>query len=143
MPKGIPPDIKERIKKAHSGGKNGGRKKIPIDWKKVGNLAVHGASGVQIASQLGICKHTLYDRCKIDLKMDFSAFWYEQWEKGNAQIHAKQFQKAMSGDNTLLVWLGKNRLKQTDKIDSTIDGKIEVSQKAILEIPDNGRRKKE
>ena len=137
MPRGIPPDIKN---KPRNSGRNGGRKKIVIDWKKVANLAIHGCSGVQIAAQLGIDKDTLYGRCKNDLGKDFSVFWYDQWEKGNAQLHAKQFQKAMNGDNTLLLWLGKNRLKQTDKIESVVDAKMEISQKAILQLPENGRR---
>ena len=140
MPSGFPKDFefKEKPKRKQ----NGGRKPIPIDWKKVQNLIIHGCSGAQCAAQLGISAHTLYDRCKKELQRDFSDFWYEYWEKGNAQLQAKQFQMAMKGDKTLLVWLGKNRLKQTDKIESTVDGKVEVSQKAILEIPDNGRRKK-
>ncbi|MEM0167475.1 MAG: hypothetical protein QW515_02435 [Thermoplasmatales archaeon] len=147
MPSGIPKDIHNdprRKKPLRNPNKieNGGRKPLPIDWKKVENLIVHGCSGVQIAATLGIHPQTLYDRCVKDNQRDWTEYSYEFWEKGNAQLHAKQYQMAMKGDKTLMVWLGKNRLKQTDKIESTIDAKVEVEQKAILEIPDNGRRKK-
>jgi hypothetical protein len=39
---------------------------------------------------------------------------------GNASIRRKQYKKAMSGDNTMLIWLGKQLLKQSDKIDATL-----------------------
>ena len=35
--------------------------------------------------------------------------------KGNSFLRAKQYEKALQGDNVMLVWLGKNRLKQTDR----------------------------
>jgi hypothetical protein len=141
MPKGIPKDFdhdprktKPRLKK------KAGRKKIRIDWKKVESFIIHGASGVQIASYLGIDKHTLYHHCKQDLGLDFSYYWQEKWEKGNLQLHAKQYQEAMKGDRGLLIWLGKNRLKQTDKIEQKIEAQVEVKQKRVLRLPDNGNR---
>ena len=35
----------------------------------------------------------------------------------------KQYDEAMSGNTTMLVWLGKNELGQTDKNATTIDAK--------------------
>lgn len=144
MPSGIPNDLSKdpRRKKQNLQPKIRSPRNKPIDWKKVENLIVHGCSGVQIAATLGMHPETLYDRCLKENKRHYSEYSHEFWEKGNAQLHAKQYQMAMKGDKTLMVWLGKNRLKQTDKIESTIDAKLEIEQKAILEIPDNGRRKK-
>lgn len=144
MPSGIPNDLSKdpRRKKTVNQPKIRSPRNKPIDWKKVENLIVHGCSGVQIAATLGMHPETLYDRCLKENKRHYSEYSHEFWEKGNAQLHAKQFQMAMKGDKTLMVWLGKNRLKQSDKIESTVDAKVEVSQKAFLEIPDNGRRKK-
>jgi len=139
MPTGIRNDYVSPKKKEQK--KKSGRPRHKIDWKKVESLIIHGCSGVQIAATLAIHPETLYDRCLKEHKRTYSDYSHEFWQKGNAQLHAKQYQMAMQGDKTLIIWLGKNRLKQTDKIESTIDAKVEVSQKAILESPDNGRRK--
>lgn len=140
MPSGIRNDFVPKKKVEQK--QNGGRKLKKIDWTKVENLIVCGCSGVQIAATLGVHYETLYDRCLKENKRSWTEYSQEFWEKGNAQLHAKQYQMAMKGDKTLMVWLGKNRLKQSDKIESKIDANVQVEQKAILEIPDNGRRKK-
>jgi hypothetical protein len=38
-------------------------------------------------------------------------------ENGRASLKRKQFEMAMKGDRTMLVWLGKQYLSQTDKRD--------------------------
>lgn len=143
MPKGIPKDLnndprKKKYKSENS--KNSGRKKIPLDWNKIEALIINGASGKQIASNLGIDSDTLYNRCKLEMNKDFSAYWVEKWEKGNANLHVTQYQKAIKGNVPLLIWLGKQRLKQSDKLEQNIKGEIEISQKAIIKVPDNGNR---
>jgi hypothetical protein len=143
MPSGIPNDLNKdpRRKKPNIPNKKPRTRNKPIDWKKVENLIIHGCSGVQIAATFGIHPETLYDRCLKENKKYYSEYSYEFWEKGNAQLHAKQYQMAMKGDKALMIWLGKNRLKQSDKIEAAVDAKVEISQKALLESPDNGRRK--
>lgn len=98
-----------------------GRPKAKIDWKKVANLCKAGCCGVEIAANIGINENTLYERCEIDNQMLFSEFLRLNKANGNSLLRGVQFKKAMSGDNTMLVWLGKNRLGQTDKasIEST------------------------
>jgi hypothetical protein len=43
----------------------------------------------------------------------------DAWERGllmgNASLRRKQFELALDGDRTMLVWCGKNTLGQTDK----------------------------
>jgi len=38
----------------------------------------------------------------------------EQKQKGNSFLLGKQYQVAMGGNTTMLIWLGKQRLAQTD-----------------------------
>jgi hypothetical protein len=95
--------------------RSAGRPKAIIDWDKVGKMLEAGATAEGIAATIGCDRDTLYNRCKSDLNQDFSAFSQERKAKGDELLRAKQFQVAMSGDKTMLVWLGKNRLKQTDK----------------------------
>lgn len=41
---------------------------------------------------------------------------------GRISLRRKQFELAMKGDRTMLVWLGKNMLGQSDKVDTTLSG---------------------
>lgn len=96
----------------------GGRPKSDIDWKKVEDLLEAGCLGTGIAAYLGISAETLYDRCLIEKGKLFSRFSQEKKEKGDEILRAHQYAKALGltdkGDNTLLIWLGKTRLKQVD-----------------------------
>lgn len=92
--------------------------KIPINWKIVDDLLTAGCSGVEIAGNLGINKDTLYDRLAEEKGRPFSEYSVEKRSKGQSLLRAQQFAKAMgiskNGDNMMLIWLGKNRLDQTD-----------------------------
>lgn len=92
-----------------------GRKKIIIDWDKVDKMLMAGANGVQVAAMLGIHYNTLARACQEEKKCDFSAYLLDKKEKGNSLLLAKQYDLAMNGDRGMLIWLGKNRLDQSDK----------------------------
>lgn len=91
-----------------------GRPQADIDWKKADELLIAGCSGVEIAGYFGILPNTLYSRCLQDNGITFSDYSQSKYSKGESFLRAKQYQVAMSGDKTMLVWLGKNRLKQKD-----------------------------
>lgn len=92
-----------------------GRTQATIDWDTVGKLLEAGCSGESIAAQLGIHRTTLYNRCKADLGLTFSTFSQQKKMLGDNLLRAKQYQTAMSGNVTMQIWLGKQRLGQTDK----------------------------
>jgi len=93
-----------------------------------------------VAAVLDIHHDTLYDRCIIEKQMMFSQYSQEKREKGNSYLFDKQYELAVKGDKSMLVWLGKNRLNQADRIESKVNASVEVGQKHILELPENGRR---
>ena len=110
--------------KSPTNPKGSGRKPLPIDWAKVERLMEAGCVGTEIAAYLGIHANTFYRRCEDEGKCgkgkeygDFSAYLQSKKEKGDSLLRAKQFEIAMQGDKTMLVWLGKNRLNQADKIE--------------------------
>ena len=90
-----------------------------IDWKKVDELLIGGCLGTEIAGFFGICADTLYKRTEKEKGMTFSAYSQEKNSKGDAILRAHQYAKALGltdkGDNTLLIWLGKTRLKQSEE----------------------------
>ena len=96
-----------------------GRPKADIDWAVVGKLLEAGCAGTDIASQLGIGVDTLERRCRTDNKVTFSAFSQQKRMSGDNLLRAAQYKAAMEGNTTMLVWLGKQRLGQSDKNELT------------------------
>lgn len=113
-----------------------GRPKAEIDWNYVGKMLEAGAFAEGIAATIGIDRDTLYNRCKTDLNQDFSAFSQEKKAKGEELLRVAQFKQAIGGNTTMLIWLGKQRLGQTEKSQQEITGKDggpqEHSVKVIL-----------
>src|SRR5271163_3811980 len=103
-----------------------------IDWKKVDELMMAGCPGSEIAGYLGFHPDTLYRRVKEEKNMEYAAYLAEKRSKGDAILRAHQYAKAMGftekGDNTLLIWLGKNRLGQKENRDDTFN-----DQKQLIE----------
>lgn len=94
------------------------RPEILIDWKKVDDLLIAGCMGTEIAGYIGISANTLYDRVQDKYNCSFSQYSQEKKSKGESILRAHQYAKALGltdkGDNTLLIWLGKQRLNQRD-----------------------------
>ena len=93
---------------------NGGRKPLPINWDEVNKFLMAGSSGVQVAAYIGVSHDTLYDRCKKEKGVGFTEYALEQRQKGNSMLLGKQYQVAMGGNTTMLIWLGKQRLAQRE-----------------------------
>ena len=94
---------------------NAGRKKIVINWARVDSALKAGANGVQVAAMLGISFDTLSRRTNEEKNADFADYMREKREAGNEELLKAQYEGAIGGDRGLLIWLGKQRLNQTDK----------------------------
>ena len=94
-----------------------GRTPAVIDWDTVGKLLEADCKTVDIARQLGVSEMTLYRRCKSDLNVSYVTFSQQKKMLGDNLLRAKQYQTAMSGNVTMQIWLGKQRLGQTDKLE--------------------------
>lgn len=95
-----------------------GRPEKPIDWDLVDQLLMSGCKGTEIASHFGIHQETLYDRVVKEYGMTYTDYSYSLQQKGESLLRHEQFCKALGikkdGDNTMLIWLGKNRLGQRE-----------------------------
>lgn len=101
----------EKIDGRHS---NLGRPEKDVDWKLVDNLLMGGSLGTEIASHFDMHHDTFYRKVEEKYKMGFTAYSQQKKQKGDSLLRYKQYEKALKGDNTLLIWLGKNRLNQRD-----------------------------
>lgn len=66
---------------------------------------------------------TLEKWCKKTYRMNFSEVFRIKKGNGKISLRRKQFEVALSGNPTMLIWLGRNMLNQTDKIDIAVDTK--------------------
>ena len=109
-----------------------GRPAALIDWKAVDRLLQAGCTATQIASRFGITPDTLYNRCKTDNKQDFSAYSRQKREHGETLLHEHQFKKAMEGNLSRLIWLGKQRLGQKERGANENETLIKVLQTEVV-----------
>lgn len=85
-----------------------------VDWDKVDSLLKAGCKGTEICPHFDMCPDSFYAKVKEKYKLCFSEYSASKKDQGDSELKKVQFDKAISGDNTLLIWLGKCRLKQRD-----------------------------
>lgn len=91
------------------------RKEIPINWKRADELLEAGCLGTEVAAYFGMHPETFYDRVVKEKKVGFSEYSSKKKSSGEALIREAQFDKAVKKkDNSMLIWLGKQRLGQKD-----------------------------
>lgn len=104
-----------------------GRPQHHIDWNEVDQYLLAGSPGTAIAAIFGFSVSTLYERCLREKGVNFQEYSRQKKSKGDELIRMKQFQEAMNGDKTLLIWLGKNRLSQKEKHDLAHSGDVKYN----------------
>lgn len=89
-----------------------------INWEYVNELLASGCSGVETAQNIGIAPETLYERTLKDHGISFTEYMQIKKAAGISSIKHQQYLKATGkskkGDNTMLIWLGKNLCGQSD-----------------------------
>jgi hypothetical protein len=111
-----------------------GRSEVTIDYKEVDKLLQAGCDGIAIAGIIGIHKDTFYDRVKRDKGVSYTDYSRAQRDIGDSKLLTAQYDKALAGSETMLIWLGKNRLKQRENpIDSTITEATIAKSNDIME----------
>lgn len=90
------------------------RPEKPVDWKLVDDLLICGCMGTEIAPHFNMHPDTFYNKVKDHYNMGFTEYSCQKKQEGDSFIRRKQFEKAIKGDNMMLIWLGKNRLNQSD-----------------------------
>lgn len=99
----------------------GGRPMADIDYAKLEKLCAIHCTGEECASILGVDYDTLNNHLKADSHGGFSEYFKKHSANGKMSLRRKQFETALAGNVTMMVWLGKQYLEQRDKND--IDNK--------------------
>lgn len=91
-----------------------GPKKIQIDWNQFDELCRIQCTQDEIASVLGCSVDTL-ERAVLEVfGVKFADRYAEKSKDGKASLRRAQLSVALDGNPALLIWLGKNWLKQAD-----------------------------
>ena len=91
------------------------RKKIEIDPEQVRQLARLGCTWDEIAGVLKIARTTLVVRMR---EKKFRDAYEQGVAEGDVSLRRAQYDSAMKGKTGMLVWLGKNRLDQVDRVET-------------------------
>lgn len=120
-PEELPP-ISLPVRGSHAGGPP----KREIDMKLVERAAQMGCTNEEIVALLDVSMGCFRNRLKDDPALQDALTWGR--DTGKATLRRMQWAGAEAGNATMLVWLGKNMLGQTDKIENsgTIDNRLKV-----------------
>ncbi len=102
--------MKSDINKAEK-KKQLGRPQKPIDEKVLANLSQINCTQEEIASILGISARTLQRRYADLIEINKN--------KGKASLRKRMYEKAMKGNDKLMIWLSKQYLEMSDRIHNT------------------------
>lgn len=101
---------------------NMGRPKKHIDWDEVDKLLFIHCTHNEVAAWFNVHIDTLCNRCLDEKGMTFSEYSKQKTRRGKVSLRRRQYTKAVEeGNTTMLIWLGKQWLDQTDKIEQSID----------------------
>jgi len=91
--------------------RNVGRPKKELDTDMIEKLASIFCTNEEISTIVGCHPDTLAD--------NFSEYLKKGRDKGKMSLRRMQWEKAQSGNTTMLIWLGKQMLGQKDKIETS------------------------
>ena len=103
-----------------------GRPKIEIDKKQFENLCAIQCTIEEITAWFDCSHQTLERWCKREYKKTFGQVFDEKRRKGFISLRRKQYETALKGDKTLLIFLGKQYLGQKETPDYNNSEPIQI-----------------
>jgi AraC-like DNA-binding protein len=100
-----------------------GRPRERLDWPRIDGMLACFATLEEVASQLDVSEDTIERACKAERKMSFAEYSRLKRGKGRLSLRRRQMLVALGNKKenvapnvTMLIWLGKQHLDQTDKL---------------------------
>lgn len=99
-----------------------GRPLKVIDWDYIARCCHIQCTQEELKHLTGMDDETIKDACLRDLGITFSQFYKEKAEAGKKSLRRAQWKVACETENpTMLIWLGKQHLNQSEKSESKVD----------------------
>ena len=106
-------------------GCKNGRYGALIDKSQFEKLCSILCTEKEICGFFGISHDTLNRWCHQEYDCTFTEIWEEKSSLGKISLRRIQFKQAETNPS-MAIWLGKQVLGQTDKIETTIEDRVEV-----------------
>lgn len=106
-----------------------GRPKLSVNLDLAKKLCAIFCTANEIADILDVSVDTLERRIQQECNMSFADFFKKHSAHGKMSLRRKQFEVAMKGNVSMLIWLGKQYLGQTEKIEN-----LEADIPQVLEV---------
>jgi hypothetical protein len=91
-----------------------GRPLVKIDEETFVKLCEIQCTKLEISGFFDCSESTIDRYCHKTFKMSFDAIYSQKCQKGRISLRRVQFQEAIKGNITMLIWLGKQYLGQSD-----------------------------
>jgi len=111
-----------------------GRPQKTFDFNVFEGLCRLQCTLVEIAGVMGVSEDTVERRCKSEYEATFAEVLKQKGADGRVSIRRAQMRLAESGNPVMLIWLGKQYLSQSDKVQidvNKLDSDIERELAAI------------
>lgn len=95
-----------------------GRPLADINEAELVRLASGGAKNTELANYFGVDENTIVNR--------FAKILTKIRSVRRMHLRTAQTDKALGGDVTMLIWLGKNDLDQTDRVEQQHSGGVTI-----------------
>lgn len=116
-----------------------GRPKIEINWEEFDKLCSLHCTLIEIADWFGCSEDTIENRVKEEKGMLFSDYFKKKSSGGKLSLRRKQFEVALKGNTTMLIWMGKQCLGQVDKHENILsnnkDGESTSPFQLVINAP--------
>ncbi len=105
-----------------------GRPVIKIDIEQLKNLVRIQCTAEECALVLSVDADTINARLKDAGEKTFSEFYKRYAEQGVVSLRRAQWKSALDGNPTMLIWMGKQILGQTDKTAVDWSGNLNIKR---------------
>ena len=113
------------------------------DFKKVIAMMEIQCTQDEICGVFNMTAETLNTRLEERGEGSFSTLYKKHQDQGKASLRRAQMKTALDGNPTMLIWLGKQMLDQTDRTATDVtssDGSMTpTTGVTVFQLPDNDR----
>lgn len=102
----------------------GGRPPIEIRWEDFDKLCALHCTQLELASWFKCSVDTIARAVQKKWRISFAEYYEEKAAAGRISLRRKQYELAMSGNITMLIWLGKQWLDQREQSKMELIGSL-------------------
>lgn len=113
-----------------------------VDWEDFEKLCEFHCTQIEIAEFFKMSVDTLARHVKRHYHENFAEVFKKKSSKGRVSLRRKMYEMAMGGDRVMCIWLSKQILGYTEKVEQRMDASVSA-EKTVVILPENGREAKE